>query len=232
MATSPHTRGTRARGTRRDGDATRQNIIEAAGALFAERGYAETASKEITERAGTNVAAVNYHFGSREKLYITVLEEVDRRLIGAGVLTDLDESSLTAPDKLARIIETIIGGITDGTGWPVTLWAREILSPSPLRKVMMRNGVMPGFNILAGIVSEITGITKDRAAILQCIIYSLAPCILLASATRAPDAPIRELYQLSPQRLSQNITAFALAGLNAFADAYRRDHSRRPKQRR
>ena len=225
MSRSADTPGSSARRPREDGNATRQKIIEVAGTLFAEKGYAETSSKEITERAGTNIAAVNYHFGSREKLYIAVLDEVDRRLIGLDVLADLEASSLSAVDKLARIIDTIIGGISDRAGWPVTLWARELLSPSPLFAVMLRDGVVPKFDILAGIVSEITGITDDRPAILQCILNTLAPCILLATVNRDIDTPIRELYQVSPQHLSENITVFALAGLHAFADAYQRNGS-------
>jgi AcrR family transcriptional regulator len=221
VSRSADTPGSSARRPREDGNATRQKIIEVAGTLFAEKGYAETSSKEITERAGTNIAAVNYHFGSREKLYIAVLDEVDRRLIGLDILADLEASSLSPVDKLARIIDTIIGGISDRAGWPVTLWARELLSPSPLFAVMLRDGVVPKFDILAGIVSEITGITDDRTAILQCILNTLAPCILLATVNRDIDTPIRELYQVSPQHLSENITVFALAGLHAFADAYR-----------
>jgi AcrR family transcriptional regulator len=211
---------------RDDGQATRQTIIEVAGMLFAEQGYAATSSKQITERAGTNPAAVNYHFGGREQLYIAVIDEVDRRLIGVDVLADLQTSSLSAVDKLARIIETIIGAVSDQTGWPVTLWAREILSPSPLFASMLRDGVAPKLDILTSVVSDITGITDDRTALLQCIVNSLAPCILLASVNR-DSTPIRELYQLPAHQLSQNITVFAVAGLRAFADAYR-CHGRQP----
>ena len=92
MSRSADTPGSSARRPREDGNATRQKIIEVAGTLFAEKGYAETSSKEITERAGTNIAAVNYHFGSREKLYIAVLDEVDHRSLEevprlSGVIT-------------------------------------------------------------------------------------------------------------------------------------------------
>ena len=83
MSRSADTPGSSARRPREDGNATRQKIIEVAGTLFAEKGYAETSSKEITERAGTNIAAVNYHFGSREKLYIAVLDEASGNLLYA-----------------------------------------------------------------------------------------------------------------------------------------------------
>ena len=47
---------------------TRARILVSAEALFAERGFEVVSLREITGAAGANVAAVNYHFGSKEKL--------------------------------------------------------------------------------------------------------------------------------------------------------------------
>ena len=58
--TNPPQRPKRAQ--RSDGRSTRAVVLEAAGKVFAERGFAEATSKEICERAGTNGAAVNYYF--------------------------------------------------------------------------------------------------------------------------------------------------------------------------
>ena len=61
------------RAQRRDGRSTRAVVLDAAGKVFAERGFGEATSKEICERAGTNNAAVNYYFGGKEGLYEEVL---------------------------------------------------------------------------------------------------------------------------------------------------------------
>src|SRR5262245_47983711 len=50
-------------------DDTTQQLIDAAGPLFAERGFRSTTVREICELAGANQAAVNYHFGDKESLY-------------------------------------------------------------------------------------------------------------------------------------------------------------------
>ncbi len=47
---------------------TVDSILDAAETLFAEKGFAETSLRNITSEAGVNLAAVNYHFGSKEKL--------------------------------------------------------------------------------------------------------------------------------------------------------------------
>ena len=44
---------------------TVERILDAAEQLFAERGFAETSLRLITSKAGVNLAAVNYHFGSK-----------------------------------------------------------------------------------------------------------------------------------------------------------------------
>jgi AcrR family transcriptional regulator len=56
---------------------TKKKILDTAEALFARNGYRGTSMRAITGKAGVNVAAVNYHFGSKKAL----LEEVIKRRI-------------------------------------------------------------------------------------------------------------------------------------------------------
>ena len=55
---------------------TKRQIIRAAESLFARQGYSGTSLREITDLAGVNIAAVNYHFGSKEKLLIGILDDI------------------------------------------------------------------------------------------------------------------------------------------------------------
>ncbi|HIE32734.1 MAG TPA: TetR family transcriptional regulator, partial [Thermodesulfobacteriaceae bacterium] len=48
----------------------RERLLEIAEEIFAKRGFAEAGIREITSQAGCNVAAVNYHFGDKKKLYL------------------------------------------------------------------------------------------------------------------------------------------------------------------
>src|SRR5271163_4722221 len=59
---------------------TREHLLEAAGHVFAQKGFEGTTAKEICERAGTNTAAVNYYFGGIEALYGAVMEEARNRI--------------------------------------------------------------------------------------------------------------------------------------------------------
>ena len=53
--------------------ATKDRILDAAESLFMEHGYEATSLRSITGAAGVNLAAVNYHFGSKEELFQAVL---------------------------------------------------------------------------------------------------------------------------------------------------------------
>lgn len=53
---------------------TVERILDAAEVLFAERGFSETSLRTITSAAGVNLAAVNYHFGSKKALIQAVFE--------------------------------------------------------------------------------------------------------------------------------------------------------------
>jgi AcrR family transcriptional regulator len=58
----------------RPSEYTRQNIMKAAVALFAERGYDGTSIRAIVSKARVNQAAINYHFKGKEGLYFEVLK--------------------------------------------------------------------------------------------------------------------------------------------------------------
>lgn len=53
---------------------TVDRILDTAEVLFAQKGFAETSLRAITSKAGVNLAAVNYHFGSKEALIQAVFE--------------------------------------------------------------------------------------------------------------------------------------------------------------
>ncbi|HJR14767.1 MAG TPA: TetR/AcrR family transcriptional regulator [Rhodanobacteraceae bacterium] len=73
---------------------TRQRILGAAEELFAERGFAAASLRQVTAAAKVNLAAVNYHFGSKNNL----IEEVFRRR--------LDELSQRRLERLADVAQS------------------------------------------------------------------------------------------------------------------------------
>src|SRR3989338_4511701 len=60
---------------------TREAILKAATALFAQKGMNGTTTREIADRAGVNIAALHYHWGGKEDLLKAVYEKVNQEVI-------------------------------------------------------------------------------------------------------------------------------------------------------
>ncbi|KDC38323.1 transcriptional regulator, TetR family [Bordetella bronchiseptica M435/02/3] len=90
---------------------TREIILETAEQLFAQQGHDGTSMRQITSAAGVNLAAVNYHFGSKEALVQAVLkrrlEEVNRERL--RLLDELEAAAGGTPLKPSQIVDAFFG---------------------------------------------------------------------------------------------------------------------------
>ena len=89
---------------------TKHRILDAAEQQFGDRGFAETSLRDITKKAHVNIAAVNYHFGSKEALLAAVL---DRRLQPINerrlqLLDDLESQSGNEGPPLVEIVRAFV----------------------------------------------------------------------------------------------------------------------------
>jgi AcrR family transcriptional regulator len=92
------------RPSRPDGKRVRRNIIDAARALFAEKGYSGAKVDEIVVRARTTKPMIYYYFGSKERLFAAVLEDVYagmRKIEGSLQLAELP--ALAAMRKVIEV---------------------------------------------------------------------------------------------------------------------------------
>jgi len=78
---------------------TAKQILQAAETLFAEQGFAGTTMRQITRAANVNLAAVNYHFGSKQGLIQSVAEQFMRPL--SQFLTEEMAERLTVNDSVS-----------------------------------------------------------------------------------------------------------------------------------
>src|SRR5437763_8985048 len=88
-------------------EANRARIIDAALAEFAARGFKGASMDAIAARTHTTRALINYYFGSKEKLYIAVLEQVYGEIRDAEARLDLDH--LPPVEAVRRIVEFTYG---------------------------------------------------------------------------------------------------------------------------
>ncbi len=89
---------------------TKERILDAAERLFAERGVAATSLRAIIAAAGVNLAAVHYHFGSKEALVAAVVgrrvEPLNRKRL--ELLDELERKSGRRPPRVEEIVEAFV----------------------------------------------------------------------------------------------------------------------------
>lgn len=77
-------------GRQRDADRTRQEILEVATREFADRGFAGGRVDEIAERTRTTKRMIYYYYGSKEQLFVAVLEHAYAQIRAAEQTIDVD----------------------------------------------------------------------------------------------------------------------------------------------
>ena len=86
---------------------TKDRILGAAEELFAQFGFSGTSLRQVTSRADVNIAAVNYHFGSKENLVNEVfrrrMDEMSRRRLAA-----LEAAQAAAPGELEPVLAAFV----------------------------------------------------------------------------------------------------------------------------
>ena len=210
------------RASRPDGAATRQHLLDIAGQVFAARGFADATSKEICERAGTPMASVNYHFGSREALYEAALVEAHRQVVSLDELSALTEAPGAPRNKLRAVISRFVG-LSAGSGapWGFMLMLREVLSPSPAMPALIEKAVRPKATVLLGLIGEVLQLDPHEPAVQRALMFSVLPCIALMIAPRQVQAALLPAVGKDKNALVEDFTRFVMAGLDALAAAHR-----------
>ena len=201
---------------------TRQQLLEAAGVVFAERGFRNTTVREICQRAGANIAAVNYHFGDKEKLYLEVFRYSRQKELER--FPQLQKRSEQPPEKqLHGFILALLQRIFD-TGeasWHGQLMLREMIEPTSALDFVVAEKIRPMSQHLREIVAEILGLRVDDERVRRCsfsvVSQSVFYCHCRPVVERLDDGESFDAKSL--EKLAEHITKFSLAGLKGFRAA-------------
>jgi len=199
---------------------TREELLETAGQVFAEKGLDRATGREICERAGANPAAINYYFGGMEGLYAAVVEEAHSRLL---TLEKLSTAVAGKPDpkaKLKAIIELAIDLLTGpiSTSWVLRVFGREFVAPSFAFEALIERQGIPKVRILRSIVAELMQRPEDDPAVARGCLTLIAPCAMLLIADRGTlrrALPGLDLKRENAAGLAEHLLDYALAGLAA-----------------
>lgn len=140
---------------------TRESLLDAAEVLFSERGYAGVGIREIVERAGANIAAINYHFGTKRALYLATVRRAMARNGAQQAWEFLREPErldrADAAGALVRFIATVLRQMLlgDDRQTACQMILREAAQPSEALDDVLRDFIEPNHRLLTEAVRRL-----------------------------------------------------------------------------
>lgn len=215
------------RTTRSDGEETRSHILQVAGRLFAEQGFERTTSRAICAAAGTNMAAVNYHFGGRDGLYDAVLVQAHGQLVQLDELQAIGQAGGSARTQIRALVSLFARRFSgNAPAWALQLLLRELMGPSTHVPTLIRQAVQPKIRVVMGLVAAVLGVPVEHPAVQRALVFVMMPCVMLVIAPREALHQALPLAVTDPDALVEDMTAYALAGLAAMGRQLKKEDAR------
>lgn len=202
---------------------TRSRILDAAEVLFMEHGFDGTSMRMITGSAGVNLAAVNYHFGSKELL----IQEVFRRRLTAlnnarvAVLDAMEAEAAGAPLKPSRIVDAFFGtalrmavDVEGGGHTFMCLLGRTYTEPNEfVRKFLAEEYAECVERFLSALYRALPEV--ERKEILWRFHFMMGAMSYAIAGTDALQLVTGKFDDEHPSRLAPRLMSFLLGGLRA-----------------
>ena len=140
------------RPVRQDGEQSRERLLRVALALFAQKGFEKTSTREIAEAAQTNIAAISYYFGDKAGLYRAVFFE------SQGSPTEdiarYTDPGLSLEQALLALYASFLEPLRQGelARQCMKLHAREMIEPTGLWEEEISTGIRPMHDALVAVL--------------------------------------------------------------------------------
>jgi AcrR family transcriptional regulator len=190
-------------------------MIEAAGQVFAAKGFEGATVREICKRGNANLAAVNYHFGDKRRLYIEAVKRAHQSRTEQFPLPEWTPGT-PARQKLFDFVLTLLRRMTSPmvSQWEGDLLMREIGRPSDACQELAQDSIRPHFEVLCEVIAELAPSLDLRqrhltafSVVGQCLHYRVAaPVIQMLVADGEYD-------EYHPELLADHISKLTLDGL-------------------
>ncbi len=201
------------------GDDPRDRILAAAGQEFAERGYEAATIRDICLAAGVNVAAVNYYFGDKRRLYIESVKHAHELRVKQVPLPEWPRDRPAAErlhDFIDNLLERMLG--FGQPPWQVRLMLREVLQPTDACRELVEDYMRPHFALLVSTLDDVCERRLPQHELRRVAMSIIGQCFLYRAAgdvvgMLVPRDEIESLH--TPTQLADHVTRFTLAALGA-----------------
>ena len=204
---------------RDDGRQTRERLLECAGILAAQKGFSLVTSKEICQMAGTNLAAINYHFGSREGLYEALLYQIHQFMVNEDSLREIAGRDRSPREKISALVDMVAEQAWSRENWQMQVWSREVMhtdQSAHVSAVLMQVVKVKG-SLALKLFSDYTGLAMDDIRLYICFLCFMAP-ILLVTYGKHSNIEYQKMAHISCSdgELLSHIKKFCFAGLDSY----------------
>jgi AcrR family transcriptional regulator len=217
-------------------DDTPARLLDAAGRVFADKGFEAATVRHICRLADvSNIAAVNYYFGDKERLYVEAVKTAFAGRAPTGAMPSWPEGTPAAArlrDFVRALAATLIGN--HGPAWHFRLMARELSQPSEGCAAFVREFARPHFDALQEILKDVLppGTAKDRLHLTALSVIGQVIYHRCAHAIIAQLVGEEESRTYDAARLAEHIADFSLAALGLRPPlARKKKHARKRKAR-
>ncbi|HRT26732.1 MAG TPA: CerR family C-terminal domain-containing protein [Syntrophales bacterium] len=201
---------------------TRSRILDAAGEIFAVSGFRQATVRQISARAGVNVAAINYHFQSKDNLYLETMRHW-KNIAFRKYPGELGTSQTDPPEKrLEGFIRSFVFRILD-TGVESRfgrLMAREFAEPTVALDVIVEETARPMLGLISSIVGRITGQPPESNTVLYCCASIVGQCLYFLYARPVLLRLVGQdrVRSMEMDDIARHIFRFSLAALYSIRD--------------
>ena len=196
-------------------DRAKERLLKAGGQIFAEKGFKAATIKEITESAGVNIAAVNYYFSSKERLYIESVKHAHSGMV-EGMRKAAWPLGTPPTEKLRDFIGGFISRLFDPSRppWLVQLMMRELMQPTEACVELVRDNIQPVAEGLMAIIREILPPETPRWKVMMAGQSIISQCVFYCQNRPIIEQLAGTDYKFfEPAAISEHITRFSLAAL-------------------
>lgn len=201
---------------------SRDRLLQAAVAVFAEKGFHHATVRDICRQASANVAAVNYYFRNKEGLYAEALAHAFAEAEQRYPLTAARDRSRPPDQRLHAFVAVFMQRIMDDSalGHHGRLIAREIAEPTAALDHIAQTVMVPVFGLLAEIVPQLVASDLTVEQVQRCVLSILGQCLMFKHSRSVIERICPQMIDdpVAIERGIAHIAHFSLAALAHFSE--------------
>ncbi len=199
--------------TRTASEQTRARLLDAAREVFSQHNFQGATVREICRRAEANVAAVNYHFGSKEGLLAEALNFSQL----AALLTANVKADACPKIRLRLFLRDFMLMLLDekNASSQCRIMARELADPTPALDKIVLEAIAPLHEFLGKLVREIVGDQIGETELRRCVYSIFGQCQFYRHSHPVLQRlhPKLRYDRKEIEAIAEHIAEFSLAGI-------------------